>query len=137
MYSTIMIPVDLRHADQLEKAIATAADIAKLYGAQPHIVGVGQSLPTAVARTPAEYADKLAAYADKCSAANGIDFTAHVKTSHDPSIDLDVILQKAGNEIGADLIVMASHVPKFAEHIFASNAGYLASHSSSSIFVVR
>ena len=36
-----------------------------------------------------------------------------------------------------DLIVMASHVPGVAEYVFASNAGYLASHADLSVLVVR
>ncbi|PVH27305.1 hypothetical protein [Pararhodobacter oceanensis] len=79
----------------------------------------------------------IAACADKCTAATGITFTAHAKTSHDLSVDLDDILQNAATEIGAYLIVMASRLPKFPEHIFASNAGYLALHASASVFVVQ
>jgi hypothetical protein len=32
---------------------------------------------------------------------------------------------------------MASHVPGLPEHIFASNAGAVASHAGMSVFVVR
>jgi nucleotide-binding universal stress UspA family protein len=32
---------------------------------------------------------------------------------------------------------MGSHVPGFAEHLFSSNAGYLASHTDISVFIVR
>ena len=35
------------------------------------------------------------------------------------------------------LIIMASHVPGFRDYVFASNSGYLASHTDLSIFVVR
>jgi nucleotide-binding universal stress UspA family protein len=59
------------------------------------------------------------------------------KISHDPTADVDDALEQAAEEIGADLIVMASHVPNFADFIFASRAGYLASHSHLSVFVVR
>jgi nucleotide-binding universal stress UspA family protein len=31
MYSRIMVPVDLAHIERLEKALATAADLAKHY----------------------------------------------------------------------------------------------------------
>ena len=72
-----------------------------------------------------------------CAAKLGVGFEAHTETSHDPTIDLDDVLEKASEKLGADLIVMASHVPGFAERIFASNAGYLASHSHASVFVVR
>ena len=137
MYSNIMIPVDLRHTDQMGKALSVAADIANLYGAKAHIVGVTQSSPTEVARTPADFAEKLAAFATERSKVLGITLTPHSEIGHDVAVDLDDVLARTAQAIGIDLIVMASHVPGFAEHLFASNAGYLASHASISVFVVR
>lgn len=137
MYSNIMIPVDLRHADQMDKALSVARDMAKMYGANAYIVGVGQTAPTEVARRPSEYREKLAAFAAERSKALGIAFKPHSEISNDLAVDLDDALKRAADSIGIDLIVMASHVPGFAEHFFASNAGYLASHASMSVLVVR
>ncbi|NOR31949.1 MAG: universal stress protein [Sulfitobacter sp.] len=137
MYSNIMIPVDLRHVEQMDRALSVAADIAKLYGAKVHIVGVGQSVPTKIAHTPAEYAEKLAAFAAGRSEVLGVTFAAHSEVSHDPAVDLDHVLQHTADKMGIDLIVMASHVPGFAEHFISSNAGYIASHAKSSVLVVR
>jgi nucleotide-binding universal stress UspA family protein len=39
--------------------------------------------------------------------------------------------------LGADLVVMASHVPTFTDHLLASNAGALLSHTDASLFIVR
>ena len=132
-----MIPVDLRHIDQMDKSLATAADIAKLHSAEAHIVGVTQTAPTEIAHTPEEYSEKLTAFAAECSERLGVTFAAHSEISHDPTIDLDTVLARAADAIHADLIVMASHIPGLTEYVFASNAGYLASHSSMSVFVVR
>ncbi len=137
MFNTIMIPVDLAHADRLEKALGVACDLAGHYGAEVHLVGVTQTAPTAVAKSPDDYSRKLDAFASEKSAALGTRLTAHSEISHDPSIDLDDVLEKTAEKIGADLIVMASHVPGFAERIFASNAGYLASHAKMSVLVLR
>lgn len=137
MFSRIMIPVDLGHTDHLDKALAVAADLAKLHGAEAHIVGVTQSSPTEIARNPAAFAEKLAAYAAQVSEAKGVTFTPHSEISHDIRLDLDDVLARAAKSIDADLIIMASHVPGFTDHIFASNAGYLASHASMSVFIVR
>ena len=137
MYSELMIPVDLRHVDQMDKALSLSADIAKLYGATLHIVGVTSSAPSETARTPEAFDEKLTAYANERSQALDATFVAHTEVSHDPSIDLDEVLQKAAKTIGADLIVMASHIPGFAEHFVSSNAGYTASHSAVSVFIVR
>ncbi len=137
MFSKIMVPVDLKHTEQMEKSLALAAELARNHGSEVHIVGVTMSSPTEIARTPEEFSKKLAEFAAESSNAFGVPFEPHVETSHDLRIDLDEVLERTAEEIGADLIVMASHVPGFADHVFASNAGYLASHASMSVFVVR
>ena len=137
MYGKIVVPVDLAHADKLEKALATAADLAKHYAAATYYVGVTASAPGAVAHNPAEYTEKLETFAAEQAAKHGIQAQAKAVVIPDPVRDLDDALRKAIDELGADLVVMASHVPGFADHIFASKAGYLASHSSVSVFVVR
>ncbi|MEL6217754.1 MAG: universal stress protein [Pseudomonadota bacterium] len=137
MFKKIMVPVDLSHTERMEKALTVAADLAKHEGAEAHLVGVTQSGPTAVADTPEDFANAMSDFATQRSEAAGITFTPHTEVSHDIAVDLDATLERAAKALGADLIVMASHVPGFAEHIFASNAGYLASHSDLSVFVVR
>ncbi len=137
MFTKIMIPVDLGHIRNMEKALALAAELAEHHDAQAIIVGVTQSGPTEIARTPEAFAEKLKAFAAEHSKKLGVTFATHSEVSHDITIDLDDVLQRAADEIGADLIVMASHVPGLSEYVFASNAGYLASHSKMSVFVVR
>lgn len=137
MYSKIMVPVDLGHTDKLDKAIKVAADLSGHYGAPVCFVGVTASPPSAVAHSSEEYAQKLEAYATEQGRAQGLSIATKTVISHDPARDLDDRLGEAAHELGADLIVMASHVPNFAEHIFASNAGYLASHVDTSVFIVR
>jgi nucleotide-binding universal stress UspA family protein len=137
MYKKIMVPVDLRHTEKLDKALATAADLSKHYKAPAQMVAVTASAPSSVAHNPEEFATRLADYAVAQSAKYGVDFGAHAITSPDPAVDLDDKLGREAHDIGADLIVMASHVPGFAEHLFSSNAGYLASHTDISVFVVR
>ncbi|MBZ0217437.1 MAG: universal stress protein [Fimbriimonadaceae bacterium] len=137
MYKNIMIPVDLAHKDQLEKALATGADLAKHYSAKLYAVGVTGSAPGSVAHNPAEYSEKLKEFAAEQTGKRGVQFNAKAMVSHDPAVDLDDTLKKAATEIGADLVVMASHVPGFMDNIFASRAGYLASHSDLSVFVIR
>ena len=127
----------LEHSDQLEKALATGADLAKHYGARLYAVSVTSSAPGVVAGSPSEYAQKLEAFVAEQTAKRGVRFEAKTIVSHDPPADLENTLKKAGSEIGADLVVMASHVPGFFEYIFSSRAGYLASHSDLSVFVVR
>ncbi|MXN63842.1 universal stress protein [Stappia sp. GBMRC 2046] len=137
MYKKIMVPVDLAHADRLDKALTTAADLSRHYEIPVCYVGITATTPGPVAHTPKEFQSKLDAFVKDEAAKRGIDASSLTKISHDPSIDLDETLLSALNETGADLVVMASHVPGVPEHIFASNAGYLASHAPVSVLVVR
>ncbi|WP_420346490.1 universal stress protein [Pelagibius sp.] len=137
MYKKIMVPVDLGHTEKLDKALATAADLSKVYEAPVQMVAVTTTAPSAVAHNPEEFARKLADYAAAESARHGVAFAADALTSPDPAVDLDETLGREAHAIGADLIVMASHVPGLTEHVFASRAGYLASHTDISVFVVR
>ena len=137
MYTKIMVPVDLAHLEKLDKAITTASDLARHYRIPVCYVGVTAETPTSVAHTPKEYSEKLEAFGARQAEQHGLDVTTRAYPSHDPSVDLDRTLIDAASENGADLIVMASHVPGMADHIFGSHAGAVASYSKVSVFVVR
>lgn len=137
MFTKVMVPVDLAHADGLEKALAVAADLSQRHGAEAVLVGVTPSSPTEIASSPEAFGERLSRFAADRSAALGAAFGSRVEVSHDVAVDLGVCLSRAADAIGADLIVMASHTPGLAEYVFASNAGYLAAHSTLSVFVVR
>lgn len=137
MYQSIMVPVDLAHSDKLDKALTTAADLAKHYHATLYYVGVTDAAPSAVAHNPDEFNQKLEQFVAGQNAKHGIQGKAKMMLSHDPVIDLDDTLSKAGEEVNADLVVMASHIPGVMDYVFSSNAGYLASHSRLSVFIVR
>ena len=137
MYSKIMVPVDLGHADKLTKALTTAADLSKHYKAPVAYVGVTAATPSSIAHTPEEYRGKLDAFAKSESQKHGHDAEAVTIVSHDPTIDLDDELLKAVRDTGSDLVVMASHIPNLADYVWPSNGGSIAAHSDASVFVVR
>jgi universal stress protein F len=137
MYQKIMLPVDLAHIERLDKAITTATDLAKHYGIPMCFVGVTAETPTEVAHTPKEFGEKLKAFGATQSQRYDLDIETRAYPSHDPAADLDQTLLAAAKDNGADLIVMASHVPGLPDHIFASNAGAVAAHAEVSVFVVR
>ncbi|MGX9353041.1 universal stress protein [Shimia sp. W99] len=137
MFEHIMVPVDLAHVGRLDRALKCAADIAKLYGARVTYVAVTANTPGSVAHTPEEFAAKLDAFAKEEGAARGISTGAHAVTSHDPAIDLDPTLLKAVSDTGADLVVMASHIPNLTDYVWPSNGGTIAGHAKVSVLVVR
>lgn len=137
MFKRIMVPIDLAHVDRLDKALTCAADLAKHYGSTVIYVGVSAATPSSIAHTPAEFADKLAAFARNQAGAHGVQTESHAMTSQDPAVDLDPTLMKALDETRADLVVMASHIPNVTDYIWPSNGGTIAGHARISVMVVR
>lgn len=137
MYRKIVVPVDLAHLDTLKKALATAGDLARHYGIGVVYVGVTGTVPDAVAKTPEAFGKTLEAFAESEAKAHGIKATAHPLTSPDPSADLSRVLRAAVRELGADLVVMASHPPSPLDWLLPSQGGSIAEHSEASVFIVR
>jgi len=137
MYTKIAVPVDLAHTEKLDKALKTAANLSRQYDAPVYLVAVTAPGPTELAHNPREFDQKLQEFAANCSTEHGAKFRFKTAVSTDPAVDLDNTLDAEFHEMGIDLVVMASHVPGFREYILSSNAGYLASHSDLSVFVVR
>jgi nucleotide-binding universal stress UspA family protein len=137
MYQKMLVPIDLSHADKLEKAIQTAVDLATLYKAELCFLGVGTNTPSSVAHTPKEFEQKMSEFAEGVRAKHGVVISAVSTIAHDPAVDLGKILVAKADELQADAIVMASHVPGVADHIFTANGAYVASHSDLSVFLVR
>lgn len=137
MFKRILAPVDLGHLNRLERALAVTADLAKRYGAPVTYVSVTAPTPGPLARNPAEFADRLAAFAAGQAGAHGIEAAPLALTSHDPTADVDDALMAAVRDTGADLVVMASHRPGLAEYFWPSNGGKLAAHAAASVLLVR
>lgn len=137
MFSKIMVPVDLVHIDHLGRSLEVAADLARLYGAPVCFVGVTAEAPTSVAHNLTEFEEKIRQFAASQAADRGIEAVGRGFPSTDPSIDINRILVDAANEVGADLIVMQSHIPNIADHLWPSHGSYVASHAKTSVMVIR
>lgn len=137
MFKKIMVPVDLAHLDRLSRSLEIAATLARADGAEIVCVGIYGNLPSSAAPNPQDYKARIEAFAAEQSAASGVATTAFPVFSHDPEVELGSALLKAIDDTGSDAVVMASHIPGWVEHIFHSNAGYLASHATVSVFVIR
>ncbi len=137
MYQKLLVPVDLGHVERLPKALKTAADLAKHYGASVVFVSVTAETPTPIARTPQEFGEKLDAFARDQAAEHGITADSRAYASHDPAIDTDKTLMNAIKELQADLVVMASHVPGVTDYLWAGHGATISAHSDVSVFLVR
>jgi len=139
MYSRIMVPVDLQHVDKIEKSLETAAELARHWGATLCYVAVAGNVPNRVARSPEEFEVELNMFAREHGDRYGVEVEAHVVPSVDVVVELDDKLIETSERIGADLVVMASHVPDVPDrlHLMSSNAAGIVKRSSISVFVVR
>jgi nucleotide-binding universal stress UspA family protein len=139
MFTKIMVPVDLEHADKLDKSLRAAADLARSYDAQVCFVAVSGKVPNRVAPTPEKFAAELDMFAREQGDRLGVETASLAKSSVDPAVELDDKLLEAIDETGADLVVMASHVPGVADklHLISSNAAWIVKHADVSVFVVR
>jgi nucleotide-binding universal stress UspA family protein len=137
VFKKIMTPVDLAHQGDLKKALQCTADLAKHYGAEVVYVGVTAATPSSTAHNPEEYSEKLDAVAKDQADQHGINATAKTVVSHDPSTDVDDALLRSVKDTGADLVVMASHVPNVLDYIWPSNGGKMAEHAKCTVMVVR
>lgn len=137
MTDKILVPIDLEHAEKLNKALGIAATIAKAEDAEVCYLGVTTSAPSGVASTPEAFAKKMEAFAEDQAKTRGVAASAKAVTAHDVTVQLEDVIIDGAKEAGADLIVMASHIPGVAEHVFATHAGYVANHAPVSVYVVR
>ncbi|UMA65021.1 universal stress protein [Roseivivax marinus] len=137
MFTHIMAPVDLHHVDTLDRALKVTADAAKHYGAKVTFVSATNNEPSDVAHSPEEFVAKLSEFAKTQAEKGGFDAEAHAMVLHDSRADLDNALLDAVKELDADLVIMASHDPNFADHFWSSNGGAVARHSHASVMLVR
>lgn len=137
MYRKIMVPVDLAHLEVIEPALAQVADLARHYRAEVCYVGVTANTPGSVARTPAEYQQKLEAFASEQAKVHGQAVSAKTISTPDPIADLDDELIQAIEDVGADLVMMPTHPPEHLDVIMPSHGGRVATHTKASIFLIR
>lgn len=137
VFKNIMVPVDLAHLELLEPALSVVADLAKRYDAHIIYVGVTANTPTSVARTPQEYEQKLEAFAHERHKVHGQPVSIRVYSSTDPVANVDKQLVDAVEETGADLVVMATHLPRHLDIIMPSHGSKVATHTDVSVFLIR
>lgn len=137
MFKKIMVPVDLGHIEKLERGLRVASDLALHYGAWITYVGVTAETPGPIGHNPAEYAAALDAFTTHEVSRHGHNADSVAFASHDPAVELNAVLLKAVEETNADLVVMASHIPGLADHLWPSHGAQLARRAAISVMLVR
>ncbi|SDE14194.1 universal stress protein [Limimaricola pyoseonensis] len=137
MFKSIAIPIDLRHLDQMQRALAVGADLARHFGATITYLSATPSAPSSVARTPEQFAQKLQAFAAEQFPDGAVRTETHSFIVNDPTGDLDHALLEEIRTLDPDLVIMASHRPGVGDYFWPSHGGRIASHAPATVMLVR
>jgi len=137
MFKKILVPVDLAHLEALQRSLTVCADLARHHGAEVCYLGITATTPGTVARSPEEYEQKLRDFAAEQGKVHGQPTSALCISSPDPVADLDDHIIEAIRTEGADLVLMATHLPRHLDAIVPAHGGKIASHTDVSVFLVR
>lgn len=141
MYTTILVPVDLRQESSWRPALPIAIDQARRYGARLHLMTVVPdiTLTLAAAHIPKEANRRVVEDARRRLEAFAGE---QVPPELQPAVEVrqgsvyGEILDHA-RKIDADLIVMASHRPELRDYLIGPNAARVVRHAPCSVLVVR
>jgi nucleotide-binding universal stress UspA family protein len=141
MYKDILLPIDLGQESSWQKALPLTIELCKNFGARLHIMTVvpDYSFHYVSQYFPAGYEEKMIAAAEERLR----DFVSeHV--AENVQVQLIVAhgsiyrqVAKAAEEIGADLIIMASHTPDATDFLMGPNAEKVLHHFKRSVLIVR
>ena len=141
MYNDILLPVDLTEQDSWPKALSTAIDYCKTFGARLHVMTVVPDYKMAVVGSyfPSDFESKHREEANRQ--------IHEFVTQHIPEgIQVQHIVTEGtiyeqivntAKTVKADLIVMAAHRPELADYFLGPTAERVIRHASVSVLVVR
>ncbi len=141
MYKNILLPVDLVSRETQAKAVATTIGLAKAFAAQIHALTVVPDFGMAVVEGyfPKDFEKKAMASAKE-------DLAAFVKAEFAGDASVRQIVAygsiyreiiRVADDVGCDLIVMASHNPSLRDYLIGPNAVGVITHATRSVLVVR
>jgi nucleotide-binding universal stress UspA family protein len=141
MYNSILLTVDLNEESSWAKALPTAVEYCRAFGAELTLMTVVPDfgMPIVAQYFPEDYAERALEQAEtklEALAAEHVPegITVHCKAGHG-TIYQEII--KAAEEAGCDLIVMASHRPALGDYLLGPNAARVVRHAKCSVLVVR
>ncbi|MDJ0935114.1 MAG: universal stress protein [Kiloniellales bacterium] len=141
MFKDILLPVDLGNAESQRKAVKTAVHLAKTAKAQLHVMTVvpdfglsivGSFFPEGYEKHALDEASK------KLHDFVQAEIPKSVKVQHivgHGTIYEEIL--RAANELGCDVIILASHRPELKDYLLGPNAARVARHAACSVMIVR
>jgi nucleotide-binding universal stress UspA family protein len=141
VFKQILFPVDLGEPDSWRDALPVALEQCRWGGAILHVLTV---LPEFSARFSQYFPDHAR---EKYRADSIAELAKFVKDNIPAGIEVREVISEgtvyqeimaAAGEVGADLIVMASHAPSTMKHLLlGANADQVVRHCDCSVLVVR
>lgn len=141
MFKDILLAVDLNDEKSQKKALQAAVTYAQAGGARLHVLTVVPDFGMSIVASyfPADYEDKITAETNRrLHAYVQANVPKGIQVQH--LVGLGTIYKEIihhADEIGADLIVMASHRPELKDYLLGPNAGQVVRHAKKSVLVVR
>lgn len=140
MYQRILLPVDLGHPESVQKAVPVAARLAETFGASLHVMTVVPDYGMSIVGQffPKPHEGEMLAEAQKLLHAFTEKHLPGRKVQHviaHGSVYQEIL--HMAEEIGIDLIVLASHRPGLEDYLLGPNAARVVRHGRCSVLVVR
>ncbi len=141
MYNDILLPIDLNEESSWAKALPTAVEHCKSFGATLHVINVVPDFGMSVVGSyfPDDFEQKTREAArEQLHQFVRQNVPEGVKVQHIVGYGTayDEILRVA-REIKADLIVLASHRPELKDYLIGPTAARVVRHFEGSVLVVR
>ncbi len=134
MYETILVPVDLSHAEVGSKALKIAR---RMGGPEARIVAlyVAADVPKFIANQIPEGVREehiATARSELTSRAEEVGAECEIRAGHAATIILEY-----AEQIGADLVIIASHRPGVQDYLLGSTAARVVRHADCTVLVER
>ena len=139
MIKTILVPIDVAQKEAADAALNLAQAVAKLAGSKLVLLNVIEQVPGYVAaQLPAGFHEK--------ALSDAADSLKEVAKRHQIGDTAEVVIREGhpsteileyASEIGADMIVIASHDPGLADYFLGSVAARVVRHAHCSVLVAR
>jgi len=137
MYQSVLVPVDLAHAERTLPMLNQANALCASDG-QISVVHIVPAIPTYVAgELPNDFHERnvRAAHEELTTAIRDAGIEARIIVRSGASAANSCL--EIATELEADLIVIASHDPGFADYFLGSTAARVVRHAHCSVLVMR
>lgn len=129
----ILVPVDMRHQEASQKAVAAAVYLARPAAAEVSILTVANPLGTHLTEMPEAHKPEFDAFV-----AGEAERLVHTITplfeSHEAVNDT---IRRVIDKKDVDFVVMATHHPRLTDHLFGSHASQTVLHANCSVLILR